>query len=81
MKHFRKILKLTFAVVVITLMTHCANKFYKTGQNFYEAGNYKDALAQYDQWIQDEPDNSKAYIARAKAYEKLGEKEKKQISL
>jgi tetratricopeptide (TPR) repeat protein len=43
---------------------------------FYNAGNYKDAIAQFDQWISEDPDNAKAYMARADAYLRLDEKQK-----
>ncbi len=74
MKKSRKIFQLVLAIAVLMLFEQCANKFYKTGKDFYESGNYKDAIAQFDQWIDEEPDKAKAYVLRAQAYEKLGEK-------
>lgn len=60
-------------IVLLLFMVQCANKFYTAGQGFYEAGNYKDAIDQYDQWISEDSDNHKAYLARAKAYQKTGD--------
>ena len=57
------------------LFAQCANKFYKAGMDFYDAGNYKDAISQYNQWLEEDSDNAKAYVARAEAYKKLNKKE------
>jgi tetratricopeptide (TPR) repeat protein len=76
MKQINYFLKIVLFIVVMAFFQQCANKFYKSGKDFYEAGNYKDAIAQYDQWIKEDPDNAKAYLSRAKAYQKLGEKQK-----
>jgi len=43
--------------------------------DFYDAGNYKDAISQYNQWLEEDSDNAKAYVARAEAYKKINKKE------
>lgn len=48
-----------------------AKKYYKTGQEFVSAGNYKDAIEQFTKAIDLQPDFSNAYLARANTYEKL----------
>lgn len=76
MKRQIKPLNLIIAGFILIFMTQCSNKFYKAGMNFYEAGNYEDAIEQYNKWLSEDSDNSKAYIARAKAYKRLDNKEK-----
>jgi tetratricopeptide (TPR) repeat protein len=48
-----------------------AKKYFKTGEEFVSAGNYKDAIEQFTKAIDLQPDFSDAYIFRANAYEKL----------
>ena len=48
-----------------------AKKFYKTGEDFIAAGNYKDAVDQLTKAVDMEPDMDEAYLARAEAYENL----------
>jgi tetratricopeptide (TPR) repeat protein len=48
-----------------------AKKYYKTGNEFISAGNYKDAIDQYTKAIDLQPDFANAYLARANAYEKI----------
>ncbi|MGM0497194.1 MAG: tetratricopeptide repeat protein [Bacteroidota bacterium] len=74
MKRQFNIIPLITAGLLIMFFTQCANKFYRTGMDFYDAGNYEDAIEQYNQWLSEDPDNSKAYIARAEAYEKSDKK-------
>jgi len=74
MKRLPNLITLIATGLLIMFFSQCANKFYRTGTDFYEAGNYKDAIEQYNQWLSEDADNSKAYIARAEAYEKLNNK-------
>jgi tetratricopeptide (TPR) repeat protein len=48
-----------------------AKKYFKTGEEFVSAGNYKDAIEQFTKAIDLQPDFADAYIIRANAYEKL----------
>ena len=70
--------KLRFTVVAI-LILYCtgvfaqnAKKFYKTGEEFMQVENYKDAIDQFSRAIELQPDYDKAYLGRADAYEKSG---------
>jgi tetratricopeptide (TPR) repeat protein len=71
-----KPLTLIISGLILIFLTQCANKFYKAGMEFYEAGNYEDAIEQYNKWLSEDSDNSKAYIARAKAYKRLDSNKK-----
>jgi len=71
-----KPLTLIITGIMLIFLTQCANKFYKAGMDFYETGNYEDAIKQYNKWLSEDSDNSKAYIARAKAYKRLDKKKK-----
>ena len=53
------------------VLSQNAKKYFKTGQEFVSTGNYKDAIEQFTKAIDLQPDFSKAYLARANAYEKL----------
>ena len=46
-------------------------KYYKTGDDFFETKNYLDAIDQYTRAIEMDPDFTKAYLARATAYEQI----------
>ncbi len=63
-------------ILIGGLFSQCTNKLYKTGMEFYDSGNYNDAVAQFSKWIEEDTDNSKAYVARANAYKKLDKKRK-----
>ena len=43
----------------------------KKGNDNYLTGNYEEALKDYNQAIQDEPNNPHGYNNRARTYEKL----------
>jgi len=72
--------KLLSPIVVLifvgVLFSQCTSKLYKTGMEFYDSGNYNDAIAQFSQWLEEDADNPKAYLARANAYKKLDKKSK-----
>ena len=64
-----------FAVLIVTSLGGYAQnskKYYKTGEEFMQAGNYKDAIEQFSKAIDLQPDFDKAYLGRADAYEKAG---------
>jgi tetratricopeptide (TPR) repeat protein len=46
-----------------------AKKFFKTGEDFYEAGNYNDAISQFSNALSINPEYKDAYIKRGCAYE------------
>lgn len=52
-----------------------AKKYFRTGEEFVQKKNYTDAINQYSKSLELDPKFSKAYIARAKAYEKIGDEE------
>ncbi len=45
-----------------------AKKFFKTGDEFYKAGNFKDAINQFTNAISVNPEYKEAYFMRGKAY-------------
>ena len=63
-----------FTPLIIILMS-CSPKLYTTGKDFVASGNYEDAIAQFTKLIDENPDFTDAYVARAEAYEKAGNKE------
>jgi len=58
-----------------TASAQSAKKYFKTGEDFVEAENYKDAIDQFSKAIELESDYEDAYLERAKSKEKLGELE------
>jgi tetratricopeptide (TPR) repeat protein len=62
------------ALILSSLNTRAQNpkRFFKAGEDFILAGNYKDAVEQLTKAIDIQPDYDKAYLARADAYEQLG---------
>jgi tetratricopeptide (TPR) repeat protein len=68
-----KILFILFIVFLpASVLCQNAKKYYKTGEDFVEVGNYKDAIEQFTKAIDLAPDYADAYVARADAYEKIG---------
>lgn len=49
-----------------------AKKFYKAGTVFVEKNAYADAIVQFSKSVELDPDYTKAYLARAKAFELTG---------
>ena len=49
-----------------------AKKFYKAGTVFVEKNAYADAIVQFSKSVEMDPDYTKAYLARAKAFELTG---------
>lgn len=60
--------------IVLISFVECSPKLYTTGKDFVASGNYKDAIAQFTKLIEENPEYTEAYIARAEAYEKSGNK-------
>jgi tetratricopeptide (TPR) repeat protein len=67
------LLALVFAV---TVNGQNAKKFYKTGEDFFQAGNFQDAIAQFTNAIGLNPEYKDAYYMRGLAYEKTKEYQK-----
>ena len=69
---FKRMLIFTPLLLVLFSLVECSPKLYNTGKDFAAAGNYQDAITQYTQQIAEKPEFTDAYIARAEAYEKMG---------
>jgi tetratricopeptide (TPR) repeat protein len=76
--HLRKrYLSLFFAIFIISsAFSQNAKKFFKSGQDFYEASNYKDAIAQFTSAINMSPEFEEAYQMRGLAYQLLNDHQK-----
>lgn len=71
----RRIPMLTILALTIfstTVMAQSPRKFFKTGEDFMESGNYEDAIEQFSKAVELDPDYTDGYLARAEAFEKLG---------
>lgn len=53
-----------------------AKKFFKSGEEFYEAGNYNDAIFQFTSAVALNPEYKEAYELRGLSYQKLEEYQK-----
>ncbi|MBI9055370.1 MAG: tetratricopeptide repeat protein [Bacteroidales bacterium] len=62
-------------LLVLISIVECSPKLYNTGKEFVASGNYDDAIAQFTKLIDENPEYTEAYVARAEAYEKIGKKE------
>ncbi len=69
---FNQTLIFTPVLLVLFSLVQCSPKMYNTGKDFAAAGNYQDAIEQFTKQIELKPEFTDAYIARAQAYEKLG---------
>ena len=67
---------LLLAVFTLTLHAQSARRFYKTGEDFMEVNKFEDAIEQFTNALNVDPDYDKAYLARANAYERLEQYEK-----
>lgn len=72
---FKRRLFLTPMFLVLILLVACSPKLYNTGKEFVASGNYEDAITQFSKLIEENPEYTEAYVARAEAYEKIGKKE------
>ncbi|MFO7827137.1 MAG: tetratricopeptide repeat protein [Bacteroidales bacterium] len=71
---FKRTMIFTPLLIVLISFVQCSPKLYKTGKDFAASGNYEDAIAQYTKLIEENPEYTDAYLARADAYEKSGQK-------
>lgn len=70
----KRTLFFTPLLIVLISFVECSPKLYNTGKEFVASGNYDDAIVQFTKLIDEDPENTKAYVARAEAYEKIGNK-------
>ena len=71
MKTIRNFIFVLVLFIPSIVLSQNAKKYFKTGEEFVSAGNYKDAIEQFTKAIDLQPDFADAYIFRANAYEKL----------
>ncbi len=71
---FKRMLFFTPVMLVLFSLIECSPKLYSTGKEFVASGNYEDAIAQFTKLIEENPEYTEAYVARAEAYEKDGKK-------
>jgi len=64
----------TLIFLILICFVQCSPKLYTTGKDFVASGNYDDAIAQFTKLIEENPEYTEAYVARAEAYEKSGKK-------
>ncbi len=73
MKKNRRILILLLLIVAASVQAQSAKQYYKAGDDFLKANNFKDAIVQYTKAIELDPDYEKAYIRRGTAYSRSGD--------
>ena len=73
MKNIKYIPFLLSLLIVSSVQAQSARQFFKAGEDFAEAKNYVDAIAQFTRALELDPDYDKAYIERAHAYARSGE--------
>jgi tetratricopeptide (TPR) repeat protein len=73
-----KIITTCLLTVIFTLTIYGQNakKCFKTGEDFYKAGNYKDAISQFTSAIGLNPNYNEAYYMRGVSYEMISEFQK-----
>ncbi len=71
---FKRTLFFTPMLLVLISIVECSPKLYSTGKDFVASGNYEDAITQFSKLIEENPEYTEAYVARADAYEKAGKK-------
>ncbi len=69
-----KIIRSLIFTPLLFIIISCSPKLYTTGKDFVASGNYGDAIAQFTKLIEENPEYTDAYVARADAYEKSGNK-------
>lgn len=72
----RLIISILLVSVAVIAFSQNAKKAYKTGIDFYEAGNYKDAIEQFSNAITLNPEYKEAYVMRGQAYELIKDYQK-----
>jgi len=73
-RKFNRTIILTPLFIVLISFVQCSPKLYNTGKDFAASGNYEDAIAQFTKLIEENPEYTDAYVARAEAYEEIGNK-------
>jgi tetratricopeptide (TPR) repeat protein len=77
MKPLMKIfIGLLLSAVSLVGFSQNAKQYFKAGESFVEAGNQKDAIAQFTKAIELNPDYLQAYVSRAEAYKAIDELQK-----
>jgi tetratricopeptide (TPR) repeat protein len=77
MKPLMKIfIGLLLSTVSLVGFSQNAKQYFKAGESFVEAGNQKDAIAQFTKAIELNPDYLQAYVSRAEAYKAINELQK-----
>ncbi len=71
---YKRTLFFTPVLLILFSMVQCSPKLYTTGKDFVASGNYDDAVEQFTKLIDENPEYTEAYLARADAYEKAGKK-------
>ena len=71
---FKRSLFFTPMLLVLISFIECSPKLYSTGKDFVASGNYDDAIVQFTKLIEENPEYTEAYLARADAYEKSDKK-------
>ncbi|MBU8893384.1 MAG: tetratricopeptide repeat protein [Bacteroidales bacterium] len=71
----KRVLFFTPMLIILFSLVQCSPKLYTTGKDFVASGNYEDAIAQFTKLIEETPEYTEAYVARAEAYEKADKKE------
>ena len=68
-----------YCIILLPLLTaysvqaQSAKQYFKAGEDFAKAANYADAIVQFTNALELDPDYEKAYIQRAHAYSRSGE--------
>ncbi len=71
---FKKTAFLIPVLLVLISIVECSPKLYTTGKDFVASGNFEDAIVQFTKLIEENPEYTDAYVARAEAYEKADKK-------
>ena len=71
---YKRTLFFTPLMLILFSLVQCSPKLYTTGKDFVASGNYEDAIEQFTKLIDENPEYTEAYVARAEAYEKAGKK-------
>jgi len=68
--NFKKSILIIFGAV--TLLAACGEDASERGDTYYASGQYEEAVAAYDDYLQSSPRNVKALYNRGRAHEELG---------
>ncbi len=63
---------LTVTLSFVLLFTSCQDNATNQGDQFFESGNYNDAIVFYTNYLTDHPEDEKTLFNRARAYEEVG---------